>query len=52
MKKYTYLTDHPRNRDAKERLIRATSMEMREMDLRSAMKVYAFAHRMRRDKVK
>lgn len=52
MKKYTYITDHPRTPAAKERLIRATSTEMRDLDLRSAMKVYAFAHRMRRDKVK
>ena len=36
----------------KEQVIRATNMELRELDLKSAMKVYAFAHRMRRDKVK
>ena len=52
MKKYTYITDRPRAQAAKERLIRVTSMEMRELDLKSALKVYAFAHRMRRDKVK
>lgn len=52
MKKYTYITDHPRAQATKEQVIRATNMELRELDLKSAMKVYAFAHRMRRDKVK
>ena len=52
MKKDTYITDHPRAQAVKEQVIRVTSMEMRELDLKSAMKVYAFAHRMRRDKVK
>ncbi len=49
MKKYTYLTDHPRNRDAIKRQV-DTAME--RMDVRQLLKLYAFAHRMMRDKVK
>ncbi len=52
MKKYTYLTDHPRNRISREKLIERTNAEMRELDCLALMKLYAFAHRMRRDKVK
>lgn len=49
MKKYTYLTDHPRNRDTIKRRVDAA---MERMDVRQLMKLYAFAHRMMRDKVK
>lgn len=49
MKKYTYLTDHPRNRDAIKQKLN-TAME--HMDVRQLLKLYAFAHRMMRDKVK
>ncbi len=49
MKKYTYLTDHPRNR--KYYMCKIDDM-VEHMDIRQLMKLYAFAHRMMRDKVK
>ncbi len=52
MQKYTYITDHPRNPISREKLIRAINKEMHELDPRSLVKLYAYAHRMRRDKVK
>lgn len=49
MKKYTYLTDHQRTRDTVNQRID----KLREhMDIRQLMKLYAFAYRMARDKVK
>lgn len=52
MKKYTYLTDHPRNPISREKLMRAIMRDAAQLDERALLKLYAFAHRMRRDKVK
>lgn len=52
MKKYTYLTDHPRNPVSREKLIRAIIKDMEELDLQCIIKLYVHTHRMRRDKVK
>lgn len=52
MKKYVYITDHPRNHPSRARLIERINKEAHEMDMRQLMKLYAFAHRMTRDKVK
>ena len=52
MKKYTYITDHPRNRISRDKVVAATNEEMKHLDLRGLIKLYVFAHRMRRDKVK
>ncbi len=49
MQKRTHITDHPRNR---EKLIVAINKEIQNLDCRALMKLYALAHRMRRDKVK
>lgn len=49
MKKYTYITDHPRNR---RYYIYKVDELIDRMDVRQLMKLYAFAHRMVRDKVK
>lgn len=43
---------HPRSCVSREKLIRAINEGLPHMDVRQLMKLYAFAHRMMRDKVK
>lgn len=52
MKKYTFTTDRPSSRLNRRKLTDSISETMRQLDERSLLKLYAFAHRMRRDKVK